>query len=146
VIADPQGAPLGFAQLHRTVFEPVQPMLSHFFWQEYLARDATTALEFYKRLIGFNSEMTDTQLGVEYHVLKKTKAHAGLFQLSARAEGVEPNWLPYVLVSDPAAVAARVPGLGGHILVPAMAEHRKGTLVVIADPGGAPLALQKYPF
>jgi predicted enzyme related to lactoylglutathione lyase len=59
---------------------------------------------------------------------------------------VEPNWLPYVLVDDPAALAGRVTGLGGRILVPAAPERRNGSLVVIADPGGAALALQKYPF
>jgi len=60
--------------------------------------------------------------------------------------GVEPNWLPYVLINDPSAVAARVAGLGGRVILPAAPERRNGSLVVIADPGGAPLALQKYPF
>lgn len=146
VVADPQGAPLGLAQLRRTVADPEQPKPGHVFWQEYLARDASQALAFYKRLAGYESKVTDTRLGVEYHVLQKTRGRAGLFQLPATAKDVEPNWLPYVLVSDPAGLAARVPGLGGRILVPAAPELRNGSLVVIADPGGAPLALQKYPY
>ena len=146
VVADPQGAPLGLAHLRRNVPDQPQPVLGHFFWQEYLARDATQALAFYKRLAGYESTITDTHLAVEYHVLRKTRGHAGLFQLPATTTDVEPNWLPYVLVSDPAGLAARVPGLGGRILVPAAAERRNGSLVVVADPDGAPLALQKYPF
>jgi predicted enzyme related to lactoylglutathione lyase len=43
-------------------------------------------------------------------------------------------------------MAGRVTALGGRILVPAAPERRNGSLVVIADPGGAPLALQKYPY
>jgi predicted enzyme related to lactoylglutathione lyase len=43
-------------------------------------------------------------------------------------------------------MAARVTALGGRILVPAAPDRRNGSLVVIADPGGAPLALQKYPY
>jgi hypothetical protein len=39
-----------------------------------------------------------------------------------------------------------VAGLGGRILVPASPERRNGSLAVVADPGGAPLALQKFPF
>jgi hypothetical protein len=54
--------------------------------------------------------------------------------------------LPYVLVDDPGTLSTRVASLGGRILVPAAPERRNGSLVVIADPGGAPLALQKYPF
>ena len=146
VIADPQGAPLGIAQLRRTVADPTQPTASHFFWQEYLAKDAVKGLEFYKRVANYDSKVSDTQLGFEYHILMKTRPRAGLFQLPAEATNVLPNWLPYVLVNDPTTLAARVTGLGGRILVPSAPERRKGTLVVIADPEGAPLALQKYPF
>ena len=60
------------------------------------------------------------------------------FQLPATATGIEPNWLPYVLAPDPAALAARVESLGGRVLLPAAPERRNNSLVVIADPGGAP--------
>jgi predicted enzyme related to lactoylglutathione lyase len=146
VVADPQGAPLGLAQLKRDVPDPATPTQNQFFWQEYLAKDAAQALTFYKTLAGYDSSITDSRLGIEYHVLSKTRARAGLFQLPATSVGVEPNWLPYVLINDPSALAARVAGLGGRVILPAAPERRNGSLVVIADPGGAPLALQKYPF
>ncbi len=146
VVADPQGAPLGLAQLRQNAPGPAQPTASHFFWQEYLARDAGQALEFYRRVAGYNSMVSESRLGVEYHVLRKASGGAGLFQLPATVVDVQPNWLPYVLVDDPAALAARVTALGGRILVPAAPERRNGSLVVIADPGGAVLALQKFPF
>ena len=146
VVADPQGAPLGLTQLRRDVPDPATPAPNQFFWQEYLARDAAQALTFYKSLAGYESSITDSRLGIEYHVLRKTRARAGLFQLPATSTGVEPNWLPYVLINDPSALAARVSGLGGRVILPTAPERRNGSLVVIADPGGAPLALQKYPF
>ena len=146
VVADPQGAPLGLAQVRRSLPEAADPSPGRFFWDEYLARDAVKALDFYKRLAGYESAISESRQGVDYHILRKTRPRAGLFQLPATASGVEPNWLPYVLVSDPAAAGARVGGLGGRILLPAAPERRNGSLVVVADPGGAPLALQKYPF
>jgi len=146
VIEDPQGAPLGLAQVKREVADPAKPSTNHFFWQEYLARDEVKALAFYKHLVGYESTVSESRLGVEYHLLKTTRGRAGLFKLPATASNVEPNWLPYVLVDDPAALAARVTTLGGRILVPAAPERRNGSLVVIADPGGAAVALQKYPF
>jgi predicted enzyme related to lactoylglutathione lyase len=146
VVADPQGAPIGLVTLRREVPDPASPTPSAFFWQEYLARDASRGLDFYKQLAGYESSITDTRLGLEYHLLKKDRSRAGLFQLPATATDVLPNWLPYVLVADPGALAARVPGLGGRILVPASPERRNGSLAVVADPGGAPLALQKFPF
>jgi predicted enzyme related to lactoylglutathione lyase len=146
VVIDAQGAPLGLAQMKTTIPEPAQPEAGHFFWQEYLAKDAGQALEFYKRLAGYESMISDSRLGVEYHVLRKARGGAGLFQLPATAVDVQPNWLPYVLVGAPEQFEARVPGLGGRILVPSAPERRNGSLVVIADREGAPLALQKYPF
>lgn len=145
VITDPQGAPLGLIELRRDVPDPAEPAPSHFFWQEYLARDAGQALALYKRLAGYESVIAESRLNIDYHVLRTTRVRAGLFRLPAEVEGVQPNWLPYVLVEDPSGLAARVPGLGGRIVVPAAPERRNGTLVVIADPGGAVLALQKYP-
>jgi uncharacterized protein len=149
VVTDPQGAPLGLAQLHRDIpgaVDPEHAVPSRFFWQEYLAADATKALAFYTHLAGYASTITDTRLGVEYHVLRTaTRPRAGLFQLP-ESSSVLPSWLPYVLVDDPNAVAAKVPGLGGTIVVPVAQERRNGSLAVIADPGGALMALQKYPF
>jgi uncharacterized protein len=146
VIADPQGAPLGLAQVRRGLPDPADPAPGQFFWDEYLARDAMKALDFYKRLASYDSAISESRSGMEYHVLRKTRARAGLFQLPPTATDVEPNWLPYVLVNDPAALGARVGGLGGRVLLPAAPERRNGSVVVIADPGGAPLALQKFPF
>lgn len=146
VVADPQGAPLGLARLRRDRPDPAQPVANQFFWDEYLARDAAKALAFYKGLAGYESKVSDTRLGLEYHVLRKTRGRAGLFELPATSTGVEPNWLPYVLVSDPEAMALRVPGLGGRVILPPAPERRNKSLVVIADPDGAVLALQKFPF
>jgi predicted enzyme related to lactoylglutathione lyase len=146
VITDPQEAPLGIAQMKGTIPEPAQPTAGHFFWQEYLARDAGRALDFYKRLAGYEPAISDSRLGVEYHVLRKGRGGAGLFQLPNDVADVQPNWLPYVLVNDPEALAARVAGLGGRVIVPVAPERRNSSLAVVADPGGAAFALQKYPY
>ena len=90
--------------------------------------------------------LSDTRLGVEYHVLRKVHRGAGLFQLPATVEDVQPNWLPYVLANSPQELAARVPGLGGRIVVPASPEHRMVRSSSLPIPAGAALALQKYPF
>jgi predicted enzyme related to lactoylglutathione lyase len=148
IVTDPQGAPIGLAKFRRGVPEPDPSKLSQneFFWQEYLARDAAQALAFYKRLAGYESVLQESKLEVDYHVLRTTRGRAGLFQLPPKSVDVQPNWLPYLLVSDPAAAAGRVAALGGTVVLPAAPERRNGTLVVISDPSGAVVALQKYPF
>jgi uncharacterized protein len=146
VVTDPQGAPLGLAGVTAELpAEPPEPLIHHIFWMEYLARDAGAALAFYKDLVGFESTLTASARGVDFYVLKTLRPRAGLYRIPGDATMVEPNWLPHVRVSDPAALAARVAALGGRVLIAPRAEVRGGTLAVIADPTGGALALQKWP-
>jgi predicted enzyme related to lactoylglutathione lyase len=146
VITDPQGAPVGLAGVAVTLpAEPVQPLTGRFFWREYLARDASSALSFYQDLLGYDSSVTESRNGIDYHVLRRQRSRAGLFQIPSTVKDVEPNWLPYVKVDDPAALAARAESLGGKVLLAPSPNLRHGTLAVVADPTGAAVALQKWP-
>jgi predicted enzyme related to lactoylglutathione lyase len=145
VVLDPQGAPLGLAGVTGTLpAEPAQPPLNGFFWMEHLAKDGPSALAFYKGLAGYES-VSSTENGLEYSVLKRLRSRAGLLQLPPQFEGVEPNWLPYVRVEDPAALTAKALSLGAKIVIEPRADVRKGTLAIVTDPTGAALALQKWP-
>ena len=108
---------------------PIPPIRrrSQFFWNEYLARDAAKALDFYKRLAGYEATVSESRLGVDYHSCERLAHAPACSSCRPSATGVEPNWLPYVLVDDPAALAARVGGLGGRILLPAAPERRNGS-------------------
>jgi predicted enzyme related to lactoylglutathione lyase len=146
VVLDPQGAPLGLAGVTGTLAaEPAQPVLNRFFWMEYLAKDGPAALAFYKGLGGYQSRVSVTEGGIEYNVLTRQRSRAGLRQLPAALKGVEPNWLPYVRVDDPAALAAKARSLGGKVLLEPRAEIRTGTLAIVSDPTGGTVALQKWP-
>jgi predicted enzyme related to lactoylglutathione lyase len=145
VVLDPQGAPLGLAGVTGTLTpEPAQPLLNRFFWMEHLAKDGPAALAFYKSLAGYESSVAP-EARIEYHVLKRQRSRAGLLQIPPEMEGVQPNWLPYVRVEDPTALAAKAVALGGKVLIEPRPDVRKGTLAIVADPTGAALALQKWP-
>lgn len=146
VLRDPQGALLGLVWVSAgDPPDPAKPQPMTFFWSEYLAADAQPALSFYESLGGFTSSVAEDQGELRYFVLKGARPRAGLFRIPDSSRHVQPNWLPYVLVDDPAALAARVEGLGGRVLLAPKPEFRKGTLAIIADPTGAALALQKWP-
>ena len=146
VVQDPQGAPLGLAGVTGTLPpEPAQPPLHRFFWMEHLAKDGPAALAFYKSLAGYESSVLPSASGVEYHVLKRQASRAGLLQIPPDLQGVQPNWLPYVRVADPSALAAKVVSLGGRVAIAPRPEIRNGTVAIVIDPRGAALALQKWP-
>lgn len=142
VVADPQGALVGFARFNK-VRPDLKPVQAEWLWMEYVATDPDAAMTFYGDVIGYQHEQIENQGNVAYHVMSLGKPRAGLFK--SPFEGVRANWLPYVLVDDPAALAARAESLGGAIVVAPRPDLRKGTLAIIADPTGAVIALQKYP-
>jgi len=147
VVSDPQGAALGLARLlGGDPDDPPQPRRQHFFWMEYLAEDASKATEFYKGIIGYQVSEDDRSAGPDYFILRRDgRSRAGLFQIPPGHEKLKPNWLPYVLVDDPTALAARVAGLGGSVILPPRQEIRSGSLAIVADPAGGALALQRWP-
>jgi uncharacterized protein len=146
VVRDPQGAPLGLAAVTAELPpEPQDPPLRRFFWMEYLAKDVPAALAFYQELAGYDSRVRVTERGTDYVVLRRQRSRAGLLRLPPQLAAVEPNWLPYVRVEDPAALAARVQALGGRVVLAPQADLRRGTLAVVADPTGGVFALQRWP-
>jgi predicted enzyme related to lactoylglutathione lyase len=148
VVTDPQGAALGFVRLTGGDPEdPAAPEPGHVFWMEYMAQDAKKALEFYRDLSGYEAKVQSNESGIDYHVLRRDgRTRAGLFEIPQDADkNVDPNWLPYILVDDPAALAQRAQSLGGKVILAPSQEIRGGTLAIVADPTGGALALQKYP-
>jgi predicted enzyme related to lactoylglutathione lyase len=147
VVADPQGAALGL--VHLTDGDPADrpPALGRFFWMEYLAEDASAALEFYEGLSGYAASVQGERDGIEYHVLKRDgRTRAGLFQIPSDANrNVDPNWLPYIMADDVAALARRAESLGGSVILAPSPGVRNGTLAILADPTGGVLALQQWP-
>ena len=144
VVADPQGAPLGLASGGPRFETATPPGLHRWLWMDYVARDAAAALTFYAAAVGFRHEVSDTRENFTYYLLQTDRPRAGLFLSPWTRE--TSAWLPYVRVADPAAMAAGAEELGATIAVAPRASVRNGSLAIIVDPTGAPLALQKFPF
>jgi predicted enzyme related to lactoylglutathione lyase len=144
VVADPQGAPLGLSSQGRAVDEARPPAVHRWLWMDYVARDPAAALAFYRDAVGYTHEAADTREEFTYYLLKTDRPHAGLF-LSPWTRDTS-AWLPYVRVADPSMTAARAVELGGTLAVPPRREVRNGSLAIILDPSGAPVAVQKFPF
>jgi uncharacterized protein len=144
VVGDGQGAPIGLASRGAEGATGQVPTINRWLWMEYIAIDAPRALDFYNRTIGYTNEVTETREGRSYHVFKTDRPRAGLF--ATLWERDASLWLPYVRVEDAAAMAKRVTELGGTVVLAPRADIRNGSLAIVLDPAGAPLALQKFPF
>ena len=113
-------------------------------WTELWTRDAAASLAFYEELLGYEAVAYEDTQPANYHVLQRDGQNlAGV--LAYDLPGVEPNWLPYVLVEDPASLVRKVEGLGGRVLFPPDPGIRGGGVAIIADPSGAAITIQKWP-
>jgi predicted enzyme related to lactoylglutathione lyase len=149
IAVDPQGAAVGLVTLGANITPPVggrAAPIGTFFWRDYLARDVDAARTFYSNLAGLTADrQTRSDLLIHYILTRPGPAPvAGIVAIGEQP--VSPNWLPYIRVNDPAPLATRAEQLGGRILVNARADLRNGSVAVITDPGGAAMALQKWPF
>ena len=144
VVADGQGAPLGLVNRGPHVDDERPPAINRWLWMEYVARDAGAALKFYSETVGFRHEISEVRQNFTYYLLTTDRPRAGLFRSPWERE--TSAWLPYVRVADPVATAMRAAELGGRVVVEPSPRVRNGSLAIVLDPAGAPVALQRFPF
>jgi predicted enzyme related to lactoylglutathione lyase len=145
VVRDNQGALLALVR-SSTGDPPLERTVTgSWLWTELWTRDADASLAFYEGLVGYESqELDEARTPGEYFLLGRgDQTYAGV--LAYDFENVEPNWLPYILVEDPAPILRRVEELGGHVLFAPDPAVRGGSVAVIADPSGAAVTIQKWP-
>jgi predicted enzyme related to lactoylglutathione lyase len=110
-----------------------------FCWNELMTTDVAGAKAFYGGLFGWRPQdkpMPDMTYTV-FH--RGTDQAAGL--MKHPMPGAPPAWLSYVQVENVDASAAKVPGLGGTVVVPPMDIPEIGRFAVATDPQGATFAL-----
>jgi predicted enzyme related to lactoylglutathione lyase len=145
VIEDSTGAL--FAMIETKSGDPAdaEPERNGWLWDELWTGDVEGATGFYQAVLGFqhtDHAIEDTDRN--YRVLKYAdQPRAGVLQNPF--EGERPVWVNYIRVADPAAMTAKVEGLGGRVLVEAQARPIGGEVAVIAGPSGAGVALQTWP-
>ena len=144
VVRDPQGALI--ALVRSTSGDPPDrdPPLNEWMWTELWTTDLQAAGEFYHELVGYEFETRELYEETTYHVFQRDgKPRAGALEI--KWEGIPPNWLAYVRVEDPAAIAAQVESLGGHVFLEPDDDIRNGDVAIIVDPSGAALTVQRWP-
>ena len=65
----------------------------------------------------------------------------GIPPAAHRSPNTPPHWLPYIFVSDCAAMTEKAKSLGASLCVKPMEMEGVGTFAVVADPQGAVFSL-----
>ncbi len=148
VVKDPQGALVVLFRAYGG--DPPMQTLSEklnyvWIWTELFTNDIEASTAYYEEIAGYATESYDSGVNVPYYVFGKgDRGYAGM--LTIPWENVKPNWLPYVKVKDPAAIVKKVEPLGGMVILAPREDLRNGSVAIVADPTGAAIAIQRYPF
>lgn len=148
VVTDPQGALVVLFKSYGgdPPRQAPEEKLNHvWIWTELFTNDTEAAAVYYEEIADYSTEKYDSGVNVPYYVfMKAEKGYAGM--LTIPWENVKPNWLPYIKVKDPEALVKKVEPLGGMVILAPGKDIRKGSVAIVADPTGAVIALQKYPW
>lgn len=148
LVRDAEGALLGLLETRDGDPRDSEPEVGGFLWDELWTTDVQNAGAFYNTVAGLAADTVDIDADGDatqtYRLLKAGDTpRVGI--LSVPLEGLDPVWVSYVRVEDPAAMTARVPDLGGRVIVEAQPRPIGGVVALIAGPSGAGIALQTWP-
>ena len=114
-----------------------------FSWVELSTPDAPAAKKFYANLFGW--EPMDTPAGDGTYTLLRLRGRevGGLsgMQKEQLAQGVPPNWLPYLAVTSADDTTKKATSLGAKVVVGPFDVMEHGRMTVLQDPTGGAFAI-----
>lgn len=142
VVIDPTGAALCLWQPKKTPGLGVIGDNNTFCWADLSTADRTVAKQFYENMFGWSIVPgKDKPESTYLHIGFGEKFFAGILPESHRNPNMPSHWMPYFMVADADATAAKAKQLGGAVLSPPMNVDKSLRIAVLADPQGAVFAL-----
>jgi predicted enzyme related to lactoylglutathione lyase len=145
LIEDSQGATLALLQTRHGDPAEQTPPIGGFLWDEVWPVDVTAASKFYTSLFNLAPATHNNKTGTAYQFLTSSSGIPRFGLLQQPIKALPPTWVSYIRVDNPAAITAKVSGLGGQVLVGAQKRDVGGEVALIADPSGAGIAIQSWP-
>jgi len=141
VVRDPQGAVISLWQPREHIGVEVRDEPGSLCWTELATTDAAAATEFYTQLFGWGSKVGETG-PIRYTEWTLGEKHiGGMMQMTAEHGDAPPHWMPYFLVADCDASAAKAKQLGGQVKVGPQDITDVRRFAVLQDPQGAIVAI-----
>ena len=139
---DPTGAVFGVWQPNNHIGAQVVNQPNALVWNELQTRDKEGARAFYRSVFGWGDNEDESGY-VTYAV--DGRVQAGMLQMDENFPDYVPaNWMPYFMVEDVEATAAKAQELGGTLMMPPHEAGQMGTFTVIQDPQGAVFTAMQF--
>ncbi|MFY9609462.1 MAG: VOC family protein [Blastocatellia bacterium] len=144
IVQDPLGAAFCVWQAKAHFGVKLVGEAGTFCWDELWTTDRKKATEFYTGLFGWTAKASESAAPGGYtEWMNAGQPIGGMMEITPEMGPVPPNWLPYFMVADCDASAAKAKERGGKLQVPPMDIANVGKFSVIQDPQGAMFAIIK---
>jgi predicted enzyme related to lactoylglutathione lyase len=140
VIQDPAGAAISIWQAKKHTGTGITGIPGTLCWADLSTSDPKRAGKFHTGLFGWKLTPSEDGGGYE-HIVNGEEPIGGIPPAEQRDPKTPPHWLPYFLVADIDATAAKAESLGAKFYLSPMTIEKVGRIAVLADPQGAVFAL-----
>lgn len=144
IATDNEGSPFGILQSSSGDSADNEPTNGGWNWCHLFVKNPTAAADFYRRVFGYEVA-PDTRTGSGSQVLLSTGGvNRGGVSVMPDRDDAKPGWLGVVRVINIDETLARVPSLGGEVMVPPHDAAFGSRFAVIADPTGGTVGIVQY--
>lgn len=143
IIKDPTGAVLQLWQPKAHIGVGIRDEANSLCWSELTTRDPKAAEAFYTAMFGWSAKHSDNAgVGGYTEFSAGGRPQVGMMQMPADMPAQVPSyWMPYFMVDDVDAAAAKAASLGGTTMVGPVTIPDGGRFVLLQDPQQAMFAL-----
>ena len=144
IITDIEGSPVGLLQSSSGDSPDDEPVAGDWNWFHLLVKNPKAGADFYRAV--FNYDVTpDSRPGKSSEsVLSSGTFNRGSVSVLPDQEGAKPGWLGIVRVANLDEMLARVPALGGEVIVAPHEASLGSRFALIADPTGGTVGVVEY--
>lgn len=143
ILQDPTGAVFCAWQANKNTGIGIAGVEGTLCWADLSTPDPQLAKQFYAGLFGWAIEPGENDASGYLHIKNGETFIGGVQPAENRDPNAPPHWLPYFLVADADASAAKALELGGKQYVAPMTLEKVGRFAVLGDPQGAVFAIFK---
>jgi predicted enzyme related to lactoylglutathione lyase len=144
IITDNEGAPVGLVQSSSGDSADVEPVSGTWNWFHLFVKNPQAAADFYRQV--FNYDVTpDARMGKKTELLFSSGAfNRGGVSVLRDDKDARPGWLGVIRVTNLDETLARVPGLGGEVVIAPHDAAFGSRFALIADPTGGTVGMVEY--
>jgi hypothetical protein len=144
IVGDSEGVPVGLLQSSSGDSPDSEPQPGDWNWFELYVKNPKVASGFYKDALGFDVSIDDRGSSKNEFILASGGVSRGGIAAAPDGDDVHPSWLGVIRVADLDATLAKVPALGGEVLVKPHSSEFGSRFAIILDSTGGTVGLVEY--